>query len=145
MTFTRAEAVTLMKHVCVTATINDGMSVSKAFAIAEDVVRQQWHPGRPPGTFVNNLGQVCPIVAPHRETTPLKRLFPVSIEALVEADGDVSEAEAGVADEVEELNLMPRVPVAGEDGPEEIDEETALFEDAADAAAQEDSDGDSDE
>jgi hypothetical protein len=139
--FTTEETVRIMKHVRVAATVRDGMTVDRAFELAQLVVSREWNPGREPGTYVTDSGEVRAIRAPRRrqpEPQSIKRLVPVSIESL--DDGDV---EAGV----EELLPPTPTPVAGEEGPEEIDdetdEETAPFENAADAAAEDGgSDGD---
>lgn len=135
--FSTEETVRIMKQVRVTMAVNDGMSVDRAFAIAESVVSREWNPGREPGTYVTDSGEVRPIRAPHRrqpESQTIKRLVPVSIESL--DDVEVSEVE------VQELLTPTPTPVAGEETPEEVDEETELFENAADIAAGEDTDGD---
>jgi hypothetical protein len=66
---------------------------------------------------------------------PTRRIVPISIEALAEADGDVTEAEA--SPEVEELMQPVPPPVAGAD--DEADEETAPFENGDFASDEDDS------
>jgi hypothetical protein len=102
--FNTEETVRIMKHVRVGTTIRDGLTVDRAFEIAQLVVSREWNPGREPGTYVTDSGEVRAIRAPHRR--------------------------------------QPESQVAGEDTPEEIDEETEPFENAADIAAGEVSDGD---
>lgn len=144
MRFTTAECVTYQRAVRLAAMREqNGLSVSEAFAIAESVISKSWNPGRPAGTRVNDRNEVVPIRAPRPETKPTKRLFPVTIDSLVEADGDVNEAEI----EFTELGQPAPALVAGEDEPED-DGETD-FERAVDAAAtdevEETNDGDRDE
>ena len=135
--FNTEETVRIMKHVRVGTTIRDGLTVDRAFEIAQLVVSREWNPGREPGTYVTDSGEVRAIRAPHRrqpESQSIKRLVPVSIESLDDVETEASE--------VEELLPPIPTPVAGEDTPEEIVEETEPFENAADIAAGEVSDGD---
>ena len=135
--FSTEETVRSMKHVRVLADLRDGLTVDRAFELAQSVVSREWNPGREPGTYVNDLNEVRPIRAPRRgqsESQSIKRLVPVSIESLDDVETEASE--------VEELLPPIPTPVTGEDTPEEIDEEVEPFENAADIAAGEVSDGD---
>jgi hypothetical protein len=138
MKYTIAECVARQRQVREEADGEDAMTLSFAYELARLEVDAELPWGREPGTYVNDWNEVRPIRAPRQETKPKKRLVPISVEALVEVDGDVNEAEATEAPiEVEELMPPARIPVAGEDTPEETDEETELFENAADLAATE--------
>jgi hypothetical protein len=84
-----------------------------------------------PGAFTGYDSETGrPVIAvPLKEREPLTNLRPVSIDALVEADGDVNDAES-----VMEVGQRPKqIPVAGEDV-EDDDLETIASERAADAA-----------
>lgn len=125
-------------------TFDTSVTVSQAYEIAESIVSREWNPGRPPGTRVNDRNEVVPIRAPRSETKPAKRLVPVTIDSLVEADGNINKTEIDCddidiadADDPRELGQPAPTPVAGEDTPD--DEEADL-----DADVEESDDGNSD-
>ena len=75
-----------------------GLTVMQAYEIEERRLYRQVI-GHPPGFFVNARNELKPITAPKPRTTDFKdaatgrKLLPVGIESLAEADGDVDEAE----------------------------------------------------
>lgn len=122
-------------------------------SIAREMVATEGKPrlGHLPGHYVAAYGELKPIPGaiskwvdgvsivqvPLREPAPVcRKLKPVSIDALVGVDGHVDEAETH---EVEELSATKpeRIRVAGDETPEDCDEETERFEQVADAAVSE--------
>jgi hypothetical protein len=86
-----------------------------------------------PGAF-HRIGDdarpVCDVPLKDYSPIPMRKLQPVSIDSLIDADGDVNEAEAGVV----ELGVrIEPVVIAGEDT-EDDDPETTATEQAADSA-----------
>jgi hypothetical protein len=106
MKFRLDECVVYMRAVRLAARREqNGLSVAEAFDIAESVVRRDWNPGRPSGTFVNDRNEVWPIVAPRPESKVTRKIHPVSIDSLLAVEGDVNIAE------MNEIEVSPDDPL----------------------------------
>jgi hypothetical protein len=139
MKYTIAECVARQRQVREEANDADAMTLTFAYELAKREVDAELPWGREPGTQVNARNEVVPIRAPRKEKMPTRRIVPISIDALVESDGDVTEAEASL--EVEELMQPVPPPVAGADdeADEDVDAETERFENSDFASAEDDS------
>jgi hypothetical protein len=138
--FTFADTVLFLRHVAVALRSEQGVTCGLAFEIANASMTKKRgvFVGRESGTYIDALGSVHPIVAPRPEAAvPTRRIHPVSIDSLVETDGDATHTEVHEDDPIE-LNLRPHVPVAGEDNEEPIDDEQARMLEVVEAAAIED-------
>jgi hypothetical protein len=132
----------LMQHLATVFDNEDGRSVEAAY---QEAIRRQDAARSPEGYVVghhvtedkygNNVlrpraGAITrydhngrPVIdVPLKSEVPVerrRRVHPVSIEALCAVDGDADLADETPAGDVEELNLTPKGPVAGEDEPED--------------------------
>lgn len=147
MRFTLKDCATFQRHVRAAAQ-NEGMTATQAYEICDEVLSRRFTSRHVVGHHVNSKNELVPIpgaITGYDDNgkpvigRPLKsepeprrpKLKPVSIDALLEADGSIEDAETHDILEVGQ-RPEPTLIVAGVD--DDDDPETQASEQAADSA-----------